>query len=170
MENLLERIGDRIMKIRKKNRGFTLVEILIVVVILGILAAIVIPQFSNASQEANLNRLQSDLQTVRSQIQLYKIRHIGQLPTDANFEAWMTGYTNPNNTYIGNDAAAAATPGALGPYLQQVPFNPWGGRGINAVAPADGSAQGWTYVQATGAFNAVQGTAIVADVGDLTAF
>ncbi len=50
--------------------GFTLVEILIVVVILGVLAAIVIPQFSTATSEANLNTLLGNLQTVRSQIQL----------------------------------------------------------------------------------------------------
>ena len=54
------------------RRGFTLVEILIVVIILGILAAIVIPQFTNASQNARESSLQSTLQTLRSQIQLYK--------------------------------------------------------------------------------------------------
>ena len=64
------------MKIRRKNRGFTLVEILIVVVILGILAAIVIPQFSNASEEAAYSRIKTDLQTVRSQIQLYRVQHL----------------------------------------------------------------------------------------------
>ena len=56
-------------------RGFTLVEILIVVIILGILAAIVIPQFTNASQNARESSLQSTLQTLRSQIQLYKLQH-----------------------------------------------------------------------------------------------
>ena len=55
--------------IRRTNKGgFTLVEILIVVIILGILAAIVIPQFTNASQDARKSSLSSQLQTVRSQI------------------------------------------------------------------------------------------------------
>jgi general secretion pathway protein G len=57
-----------------KKKGFTLVEILIVVVILGILAAIVIPQFTSASDEARLSSLTSDLQSLRAQIQLYHIR------------------------------------------------------------------------------------------------
>lgn len=60
----------------KAKKGFTLVEILIVVVILGILAAIVIPQFTNASEEARESSLKSNLQSLRSQIHLYKIRSL----------------------------------------------------------------------------------------------
>src|SRR5256885_1739083 len=63
------------------RKGFTLVEILIVVIILGILAAIVIPQFTNASQDARKNSLTSQLQTMRSQIELYKLQHLDNLPS-----------------------------------------------------------------------------------------
>ncbi len=59
----------------KAESGFTLVEILIVVVILGILAAIVIPQFTDASTQAKESALASDLQMMRSQLELYKIQH-----------------------------------------------------------------------------------------------
>jgi len=65
---------------RNTRKGFTLVEILIVVIILGILAAIVIPQFTNASQNARESSLQSILQTLRSQIELYKLQHGDTLP------------------------------------------------------------------------------------------
>ena len=65
---------------RTRKSGFTLVEILIVVIILGILAAIVIPQFTNASQDARKNSLSSQLQTIRSQIELYKLQHQDKLP------------------------------------------------------------------------------------------
>jgi prepilin-type N-terminal cleavage/methylation domain-containing protein len=51
----------------KSRKGFTLVEILIVVIILGILAAIVIPQFTNASEDARKSNMRSQLQTLRSQ-------------------------------------------------------------------------------------------------------
>ncbi len=69
---------------RSIRRGFTLIEILIVVVILGILAAIVIPQFTNASQEAAESSVKSQLQTVRSQIELFRVRNNGNLPADFN--------------------------------------------------------------------------------------
>jgi len=68
---------------KKRNvRGFTLVEILIVVIILGILAAIVIPQFTNASEDAKKSSTQSTLQVIRGQIELYKIKNGDTPPTD----------------------------------------------------------------------------------------
>lgn len=62
------------------SKAFTLVEILIVVVILGILAAIVIPQFTSASEEAQVGNVQTQLQTIRSQIELFRVRNNGQAP------------------------------------------------------------------------------------------
>src|ERR1700683_1994550 len=60
---------------RSIARGFTLVEILIVVIILGILAAIVIPQFTNASTDAKKSNMASQDQTIKSQISLYMLQH-----------------------------------------------------------------------------------------------
>ena len=62
------------------NRGFTLVEILIVVVILGVLAGLVIPQFSTACSDTNLTNLRGNIQTIRGQIQLFKVQHSDLLP------------------------------------------------------------------------------------------
>jgi type II secretory pathway pseudopilin PulG len=56
------------------------------VVILGILAAIVIPQFTEASTEAKTSALLSDLQGVRSQIELYKIQHNDIMPGDTDLD------------------------------------------------------------------------------------
>ncbi|MBN1392913.1 MAG: prepilin-type N-terminal cleavage/methylation domain-containing protein [Sedimentisphaerales bacterium] len=126
----------------RAKRGFTLVEILIVVVILGILAAIVIPQFSDASEQAKESSLLSDLQTVRSQIELFKVHHNGLVPGAGGGttpEQALTGLTN-----VSGATAAAPGAGVYGPYLQKLPLNPFtNGRGINGAA-ADGSAQGWT--------------------------
>ena len=97
---------------RQIKRGFTLIEILIVVIILGILAAIVIPQFANASKDARNSNLLSTVQTLRSQIQLYKLQHGDQLPaleTDWTPMTTVTSYGSATN---------------LGPYMQSIPVNP----------------------------------------------
>ena len=65
---------------KPRNKGFTLVEILIVVVILGILAAIVVPQFTDASQQAVKGALASQLQTINAQVELYRVQNTGTLP------------------------------------------------------------------------------------------
>src|SRR5215211_7879611 len=87
---------------RNRKGGFTLVEILIVVIILGILAAIVIPQFTSASQDARKNSLTSQLQTLRSQIELYKLQHLDQLPSSlvASTPLWdqLINKTNASGT------------------------------------------------------------------------
>lgn len=70
--------------IRHRNnasRAFTLVEILIVVVILGILASIVVPQFVSATTEATKTHIQRNLQEIANQVELYKGNNAGALPT-----------------------------------------------------------------------------------------
>ncbi|MFM9994199.1 MAG: competence type IV pilus major pilin ComGC [Phycisphaerales bacterium] len=65
---------------RAARKAFTLVEILIVVVILGILAAIVVPQFTNATQDAQAGNLQAQLDTLNNQLELFKARNNNQNP------------------------------------------------------------------------------------------
>src|SRR6187399_2585570 len=106
------------MTVRRTHKGgFTLVEILIVVIILGILAAIVIPQFTNASQDARKNSLTSQLQTMRSQIELYKLQHLDQLPPALaaggdGAVAWAEMTVKTGADHVPNAA------GLYGPYLQ----------------------------------------------------
>jgi prepilin-type N-terminal cleavage/methylation domain-containing protein len=64
----------------RRSRGFTLIEILIVVVILGILAAIIIPQFASAQSAARATAMRSQLGTVRSQVAAWQVKHGGQIP------------------------------------------------------------------------------------------
>jgi general secretion pathway protein G len=145
-------------RIVKARRGFTLVEILIVVIILGILAAIVIPQFTNASNDARKSSLTSQLQTLRSQIQLYSLQHLDQYPpllVAGGATAWdnMTVKTNPDHTVTG-------TP-QLGPYLQAAPTNSLNSNssvgivtgttdyGSGGVANASGNV-GWVFNTTTG--------------------
>ena len=137
---------------KTKRSGFTLVEILIVVVILGILAAIVIPQFTEASTEAKLSALCTDLQTLRSQIELYKIQHNDVPPEAANFVAQMTAQTDVYGA-VGTD---------YGPYLQKIAVNQFnnlldatGIHGLLDITGVVGNNGGsWEYNETTGQINA----------------
>ncbi len=138
-------------------RGFTLVEILIVVVILGILAAIVIPQFTSASESAKSSSLITQLQTIRSQLELYQVQHNGNYPTLAQLNAdWgvMVSETDVAGTIL------AGNP--FGPYLQQPPANAFvttaGGVNIDLadITAADTfAAVGWGYAEANGTIKAM---------------
>lgn len=134
-----------------RNKGFTLVEILIVVIILGILAAIVIPQFTEASSDAREAALSSDLQTVRSQLELYKIQHLDDYPTAADFVAQLTGKTDLDGTKNAS--------GVYGAYLHTFPTNPFvSGATGNQVEVQAGDAglgngsHGWHFDTDTGRF------------------
>lgn len=94
----------------KLNRAFTLVEILIVVVILGILAAVVIPQFVNASDEAQVGNVETQLRTLRTQIQL--------------FRAQSTANEFPQLAADGATGAAVWEPMITAQLLQAAPVNP----------------------------------------------
>ncbi|MDT8420981.1 MAG: prepilin-type N-terminal cleavage/methylation domain-containing protein [Desulfuromonadales bacterium] len=58
-------------KFRKNEKGFTLIELLIVVAIIGILAAIAIPQFASYRQKAFDSASQSDLKTMKTELEGY---------------------------------------------------------------------------------------------------
>ena len=147
----------------KANKGFTLVEILIVVVILGILAAIVIPQFTEASTDAKVSSLVSDLQTCRSQIELYKIQHTDRLPgqvytpadgataaaTAATFKTAMLTYSDKN----GATNATKTDVYKFGPYLQKIPTNPFTATDtIVLTAPTQFGTDGWSFNVISGVF------------------
>jgi general secretion pathway protein G len=132
----------------RNKKGFTLVEILIVVVILGILAAIVIPQFTNASSEAKASRVAADLQTLRSQVELFKIQHTDLRPgedTAATFAQCMTGCTSEAGAVV-----ATGTAGAKGPYMQSIPTNPYATASGDVVALDGSGDHGWNYITGTG--------------------
>lgn len=130
----------------RNEKGFTLVEILIVVVILGILAAIVIPQFTDASTQSKVSSCQTTLQSLRSQVELYKIQHNDTPPALATFEAEMTTYSDSSGTTAA--AKNAATGIIYGPYIQMVPINPWNDSAT--LGAADLTGVGWVYDEATG--------------------
>jgi len=140
---------------RNRKSGFTLVEILIVVIILGILAAIVIPQFTNASQDARKSSLTSQLQTIRSQVELYKLQHLDKNPTGLDTAAASIDGDTAFAEMIVKTNADQTTTGTptFGPYLQAPPVNPLNNSAKVLVVTSDktlGGAsgatdEGWIY-------------------------
>ena len=150
---------------RTFNKGFTLIEILIVVIILGILAAIVIPQFSNASTAAKTSAVSSTAQSLRQQVALYKLQHSDNLPTVATFWTKMTTATDSAGAaYV----AGTSTDGPFGPYMQSIPANSLNGSStvidsavqyVAGASPASATTAncGWAY-DFTGGSGRIYGT------------
>lgn len=112
---------------QRVKKAFTLVEILIVVVILGILAAIVVPQFTNASTEAQAGNVATQLQTIRSQIELFRVRNNGNYPNlIANQWTELTGAD----------------------YMRSAPLNPR--TRSTTVAAAEAEDVGWVWADEDG--------------------
>jgi general secretion pathway protein G len=127
---------------RNRSKAFTLIEILIVVVILGILAAIVIPQFTRASEDAQAGNIQSQLATIRNQIEMFRVRNNGAYPFSATTLTW----GNPAGT-------TAAARGLRGPdYLRNDPVNPRTNSSVIIAGTSHTSgtaASGWVWNNTT---------------------
>src|SRR5438045_341636 len=99
-----------------RRTGFTLVEIMIVVVIMAILAGTVIPQFAFNTDQAAESVAQHNLNSLRAQILLYKAEHPGKFPSSDLNE--LTTSTNISGA-VGTGANYR-----YGPYFTSIPVNP----------------------------------------------
>jgi len=141
----------------RKARAFTLIEILVVVVLLGILAAVVIPTVGNSTTSAKASALATDLQLLRNFIMVYKSQHLEVAPgyPDGNTGVAPTEQAFVDQAILSSNAsgqtAAVGTPGfERGPYMQRMPVNPFNNlstvemlaNGANFPANADDS-HGW---------------------------
>ena len=100
-----------------RRPGFTLVEVLIVVVIMAVLASTIIRQFSDSTKDAKISTWEFKLQTLRSQIELYKWQHDGSIPSETLAE--LANRTDADGV-IGTTSLSP-----FGPYLREVPTNPF---------------------------------------------
>ncbi len=117
-----------IIKINKKNgpRGFTLIEVMVVVVILGILAAIIVPRIMGRPEEAKRTKAAVDIKGVEQALNLYKLDNGIYPNTEQGLEALVN---KPETTPVPNKWKE-------GGYLAKVPLDPWG-RPYQYLSPGD---------------------------------
>lgn len=98
-----------------KNQGFTLIEIMVVVVIIGIMALMIVPTVINKVDEARITKAKSDIRTLESQLEMYRI-DTGSFPT-----------TDQGLTSLVKKTDVPPVPtNWQGPYIQRLPKDPWG--------------------------------------------
>ena len=136
----------------RKNRGFTLIEIMVVVAIIAILAAIVVPQVVGRVDEARVQRAKADVQTLAQALSIYKLDNYHYPSTDQGLDALVH---KPG----GQPEAANWKAGG---YLLQLPKDPWG-NDYQYVQPGQ---HGAIDVYSLGADGKLGGEGNDADVGN----
>ena len=99
-----------------RNRGFTLIEVMVVVVILGILAAIVVPRIMSRPDEARMVKAQQDIRAIAAALDLYRLDNFKYPTTDQGLEALVERPVD----------LAQGAQWRQGGYLAKLPIDPWG--------------------------------------------
>jgi general secretion pathway protein G len=102
--------------IAKKMNGFTLIEVMVVVVILGILAAVVVPKIMSRPEQARIVKVKQDILAIQSALDLYKLDNGYYPSTDQGLQALVS---KPTSDPIPRNWKSDG-------YLQQLPTDPWG--------------------------------------------
>jgi prepilin-type N-terminal cleavage/methylation domain-containing protein len=145
------------MNSNQRRSAFTLIEVLIVVVIMAVLAATIVPQFSSSTTDSKESSLKFNMLTLRSQIELYKMHHGSYPEVRSNALPQLTTATNAAGETSSTGFPDADHP--FGPYLDgNLPANPFdGSNNVDEVSlggakpAAETGNRGWQYDPATGA-------------------
>ena len=99
--------------VRSRRNAFTLIELLLVLVILAVLAAVVVPKFTNRSEQARITAAKTDISSIETALDAFEVDN-GRYPsTDERLDALVSAPANLTNWH--------------GPYIKRgVPTDPWG--------------------------------------------
>ncbi|MEO0677330.1 MAG: type II secretion system major pseudopilin GspG [Pseudomonadota bacterium] len=135
----------------RKDEGFSLLELMVVVVILSILALVIVPRVIDRPDQARTARAQSDIAAISSAIQLYRLDNFRYPTTEQGLEALRTA---PSSEPVPQNYAASG-------YIDRLPVDPWG-RPYEYLSPG---VHGEFDVFSLGADGQSGGTGADADIG-----
>jgi general secretion pathway protein G len=136
---------------RRRAGGFTLIEIMVVVVIMGVLAALVVPKLLGRAAESKVAAAKIDIATIMQSLKLYKLDNQRYPTTEQGLQALLTKPTS----------GPAANGWKAGGYLEKMPKDPWG----NSYQYLSPGVKGEVDVFSYGADGQPGGTGDDADVG-----
>jgi general secretion pathway protein G len=113
------------MKTRKQTAGFTLLEVMVVVVILGILATFVVPNLLGNKEKADQKKAIADIVSIENALDMYKLDNNVYPTTDQGLEALVTKPSNPEPRNYRD-----------GGYIKRLPNDPWG-NAYQYLSPGD---------------------------------
>lgn len=137
---------------RLKQGGFTLIELMVVIVILGILAAIAVPRIMSKPDEARVKAAQAEIAQILQALDLYRLDNQRYPSTEQGLSA------------LAVKPAAEPVPANWKPYLKQTPVDPWG-RPYQFLNPG---VRGEIDVFSLGADGQTGGDGVSADIGNWT--
>ena len=143
---------SRAERSRRRQRGFTLIEIMIVVVIIGLLAAVIMPQLLGRVDDARVAKAHQDIQAIETALTMYRLDNAKYPTTDQGLRALIVQPTDPSIRHW--------RPGG---YVQKASKDPWG-NDYQYVSP--GTHGGEYDLYSLGADNQPGGEGVDADIGN----
>ncbi len=139
----------------RRQAGFTLIEIMVVVVIIGVLGAIVVPQFMSRPDQAKVTAAKIDIQAISTALEMYRLDNFHYPSTQQGLEALSK---HPSSL----PAARNWNPQG---YLKSLPVDPWG-TPYQYLNPGAQSLDGSFDLYSLGADGVVGGDGHAADIGN----
>jgi general secretion pathway protein G len=136
--------------LRNRQSGFTLIEVMVVVVILGILASIIVPKIMDKPDQARIVKARQDIRAIQSALEMYRLDNYVYPTTDQGLDALV------------KKPGGNPEPPHWKQYLDRLPVDPWGHPYQYLNPGVHGAIDIWSY----GADGQPGGTGINSDIGN----